>query len=341
MKDFYFIYVITGDNYIKSILKGFDYIPEEANVVVITNTPKLLHSYQVKFNLIIEDLEALRSEWSKSNEIVLDIQDEQEYMDKLSEMYKNGYRYPMSIMRYGIKWAVKNNVTKFVITDSGSLINYMYDSRASLKILSNMAINKNKNLIFGSPVILEKIDYFIGTIFEEYINEISKHIPNIDKKDFYDYIDCEYSDSMPEYRYNIRGIGFDGHTYGYWFDEISLVKKLFDLWEDIMIKYYQGSYSKSWAVDFEWIMTVISIVYSRYYNVYPCGHNNIIAHLYRPENDFFASSVKYSNDLSWKEAKTRKEFIIANREKLIEHYGGEERVKDIVYEYDKIINSQA
>jgi hypothetical protein len=333
IKDFYFIYVITGDNYIKSIIKTFDYIPKEFNVVVITNTPNLLKKIKVKFNLIIEDLENLRSDWSKQNEIVPNIQDEQEYVKKISEMYRSGYRYPMQIMRYGIKWAINNNITKFVITDSGSSINYGFDSLNAFYKLKELAIAKNKNLIFGSSVYLENIDYFIGTIFDTYLQEFKECVPYINKEHFYEIIETDFIENS-----NIKGVGFDGHTYGYWFNTIDSLQKLFDLWENIVIKYYDNPTSSVWAVDFEWIMTTISCFYSRYFNVLACGHKDIIMHLYRPENDFFAVDIKYPHDLDWIPTKTRKDFIIQNRDKLIKHYNGENNVKNIVYEYDSIFN---
>lgn len=336
IKDFYFIYVITGDNYIKSILKNFDYIPDTANVVVITNTPKLLYQQKVKFNLIIEDLESLRSDWSRQNEIVPDIQDEQAYMDKLNQWYRSGYRYPMSIVRYGIKWAVKNNVSKFFIAESGVSINYFFDCKKGLDALNQFYINKKKNIIFGSAIFVENTDVAKSWIFSDYNSVYKNHVPDLSEISYSKILEMDTESPKP----NIHSVGFDGHGYGFLFEDIKLVEKIFNLWEDIMIKYFELGTSSSWAIDFEWIMSTIVSIYYRYYNTFLCAHNNLITHTYRPENDFFGVDIKYKNhDEEWKIAKTREEFIRINRDKLIQHYGGEQRVKDIVYEYEKIIGN--
>jgi hypothetical protein len=337
IKDFYFIYVITGDNYLKSILKNFDHIPDRANVVVITNTPKLLYKQKVKFNLIIEDLESLRSDWSRKNEIIPDIEDEQDYMDQLNEWYRSGYRYPMSIMRYGIKWAVKNNISKFLVAESGVSINYFFDCQKGLDVLNEFYINKKKNLIFGSPFFVENIDLAKGWIFDGgYYDVYKRYVPNLSEITYSEILEMNTESEKS----NILSVGFDGHTYGFIFDDIKLIERLFNIWEDIMIRYFELGASYSWAINFEWIMLTISSIYHRYYNTFLCGHNNIITHSYRPEHDFFAIDIKYKNhDEEWKVAKTREEFILINRDKLIQHYGGEQRVKDIVYEYEKIVGS--
>lgn len=337
LKDFYYIYVLTGSNYIKPVIKSFDFIPDNANVVIITNTPKILESVKVKFNLIIEDLESLRPDWSKNHEVVLDIEDESEYMAKLSQMYDEGYKYPMGIMRYGIKWAIKNNITKFVVTDCGSKVKYCSDPEEALEKFNNFATNRD--LLFGSIYFIQNNNVTKPVIFEEYSEVISKHFPFITKENYPEFID----DSVETKFTNITDACFDGHTLGFWFDKISSLETLFNFWEDMSKDYYENNknnfnYSE-WIEGFEYIISAISSIYSRYYNTYICGHQNIIRHFYTPENDFFGVALKYNTNPIWESTNTREEFLKVNKDKLISHYGGINKAKDLIYGFEEICNN--
>ena len=115
MDDVYFIFTLIGGNYIKPVLHSFPDIPKNANVVIITNTPEILKDIKTDFNLIIIDFESLRDDFSREHEVVICNPNDDEYMSELIEKYHTGYKFPMGIMRYGLKWAIMNNINKLIL----------------------------------------------------------------------------------------------------------------------------------------------------------------------------------------------------------------------------------
>jgi hypothetical protein len=320
-KDFYFIYVLTGTNYILPVIQSFQFIPDDANVVILTNTPGILKGINPKFNLIVADLEQYRDEWSKNNEQVLAIEDEQTYIDELKKLWDKGYRYPMGIMRFGMKWAVDNNVSKFILVDSGCKIGYDVSS-GSLKVLTTEALNyfnrigAVKNVIFGHPQVDDfndhiKLSIQVHGVFKE---AIEKNIPefNLDTYPLTYHLNS-----------NDKQIGycrFDGYCIGFWFHDISLIEKAFNFWNDSVKWAYDNKYirgqQETVVVEFEYALSYIAAFFSKYYNTIIAGHESIIKHQYHPDNDFYNQQKLDIFKYGFKSAKTRSEFINLNRDLL-------------------------
>ncbi len=71
MKDFYFIYFPIGYDFIQTMMVTFKHVPKESNIIVVTNHPETLSNVKVDFNLIVLNLDDLRDDWSKKNEIII------------------------------------------------------------------------------------------------------------------------------------------------------------------------------------------------------------------------------------------------------------------------------
>jgi len=257
-------------------------------------------------------------------------------MEKLSSMYESGYKYPMGIMRYGLKWAIKNKITRLVLVDGGAKINYHFKSEFGLIELNNFA--KEKDLIFGSVYYTSNNELSKPLILGEYNSIVKKYFPFINEDNYPKYI----LDSAELRLDNLTDTGFDGHTFGFWFKELASLETLFNFWEDLTQFYYENNKkvfsSSHWIIDFEFMVLIISSIYTRYFNAFVCGYKNIITHLYIPENDFFGVSLKYRSNPLFKETKTREDFLRVNKKELIDHYSGLQNANNLIYGFKEINN---
>lgn len=337
-KDFYFIYVLAGSNYIKPVIHSFPYIPKEANVVIITNTRKVLEDVKPEFNLIIEDLDSLRDDWSIEKEKLINIDDEKEYMDTLIDWYRNGYSFPMAIMRYGMKWAINNNVTKFCIVDCGVKIGMDTNPLNAIKEINSLSEKYNKNVLFG---------YFLQ--FHEDVDHAKLDIDfmKVWKDICLKYISEDQYNKWPEtfqfgYKEDQKGsIKFDGWMMGLWALDISIVKVAFSMWNDLVKVSYDYpelhiDHNRAWVTAFEWQSLVFGAILSKYYNTILCDSLGIVTHYQQPENDFFDSgmSIKWRFN-NFKPTNTREEFLEVNRELLIQKYQGVENTCKLVWGFKK------
>lgn len=347
-KDFYFIYVLTGSNYIKPLLKYLPNIPDGTNVVVLTNTPKILENVKpTNFNLIVDDLEKYRDDWSRENEKVLDIEDEQAYMEEYRRMYnEENYRYPMGIMRFGMNWAFQNNVKKFLLVDVGCKIGWEENEVTELAFKRIEKLTKDKNVLFGKPTFYSA-DNFAGNIkFNTYLSDIiKKYVPNNNLENIPEYISISYYeyDNEKQQVVEIRddkapgGVGFDGYCYGMWVHDINIIKIAFDFWCDITKATYENDLTvkdnpNHIIVHFEFALDLIASLLSKYYNTILSPHHTIVSHFYQPENDWVINKIKH---LDLQPASSKEEFIRINKKKLFE-LNGEEISKIIMDGFESI-----
>lgn len=322
LKDFYFIYVLTGSNYIKPVIKSFKYIPKEANVVILTNTPGCLRNIKVNFNLIVADLETYRDDWSRKNEYVIPFEDEELYMKELIRLYDEGYRYPMGIMRFAMNWAVRNNVSKFVVTDCGCKICYEYaiDGRLvtymALKELHR--VGKEKNIIFGHPRLDEFNDKALECIklLPPMFDLIKKYVPSFNYSTYPTTLD---TNTNP---HQTGSIAFDGCVFGFWFHDISALNTCFNFWNDWTKICYENGYinptkKENVIVEFENVFTLMVAIFSKYFNTTISEHYGIVRHIYHPENDFFNQNKLNCFAVGYKAAATQAEFIELNKDIIL------------------------
>jgi hypothetical protein len=322
-KDFYFIYTITGFNYLRPIIKSFPMIPNGTNVVILTNIPNSLKDIKVdNFNLIVDDLEKYRNDWSKIHEPLINIEDEQAYMDEYKrQFYDESYRYPSAVMRFGMEWAIQNNITKFILVDVGCKIGF--DPGAMEYGFNTLySFAKTRNIIFGNTWLTDERDLFkiqienntpISKILTEYIPEKNFDLDTYPKE-------VEIFTHFREHYRKIGSVGFDGYCFGLWFHDINLVKLVLNFWNDLVKIHYDTQSiniknEHAVVVEFEYAFTYISDLLTKYHNTLIMPHYGIIHHFYHPENDFI--NVGKMPHLNLEPANTRKEFIQINREKLI------------------------
>lgn len=327
IKDFYFIYVLTGSNYIKTVIHNFHWIPKECNVVIITNTPKCLDGIKTDFNLKIVDLEFLRDDWSREYEFVLNDEDEYEYMSKLAKMYSEGYRYPMGIMRYGIKWAYQNDIKNFALIDGGCKIGIERNPQEVLNEILDVASEHN-NILAGSFCMHENIE--VSKIWNNYFSELVKKY-NIND------INWQLLTSTEMEKNSNKTTVFDGYGFAFIFSNVKIVEEYFNIWNDITRIIYEkniSDYYTHWAKEFEWHHMVIVSVFSRRYNLFVAGHRNLFRHYYHPENDYFAASKKFMN-WGFIDTDNRKDFIKLNRDKLFSNFCmSETQIKNVIYDFE-------
>lgn len=327
--DFYFIYVVVGYNFIKPIIHSFPSIPNNTNVVIITNTPKILENLSPHFNLIIVDLNSLRDDWSIENEKILNIEDEEEYITEYISAYKNNYRFPLQIIRFGIKWASINNIIKFVVMESGMIIGLDYNPYVALDEFSRWG--ETKNVLFGNTIYDDCVD----DTKELYLTipEFRIVIENYGI-DLYKYPSTFCDQTNPN---KTGSVGFEGGVIGFWFHDVSLVEMCFNIFSDLIKAAYMNHfilpYGERWWINFEWVFTIIISIYTKYFNTIVVGHNDLVTHYFHPEDAFFMPSIRWGNSTKWINTPTRKEFLIINRENIIQTFGYE-KAKKIIYDFD-------
>ena len=322
--DFYFIYLAIGPPFIKTIIHNFSSIPKDSNVVVLTNTPKMLENVNVDFNLIVADIELLRDKWSKENEIIVYSENEDEYVKKFKELHDNNIRFPMQIMRFGIKWAYENNITKFAIIESGFTIGFDTDPNRALNMFRGWG--ENKNLMFANPYYNHK-DVFPRYVIP-YRDIVKKYGADLDNypTTFETEVDLKFTGS----------ITFEGGMFGLWFHDTSLVKMCFDLYSDIVkastengqIRCINGCFQY-----FEWISIILITVFGKYHNTMIVGICDLARHFAHPEEFYYMPEIVQSIKKDWDKTMTRDKFIEKNRHYLLEIFGDEERAKKLCYNF--------
>ncbi len=155
MKDFYFIYFPIGYDFIQTMIMTFRCVPKETNIIVVTNHPEILKDIKVDFNLIVLNVDNLRDEWSKENEILIYEIEAQAYRDKLFEFQDKGIKFPYGIHRCILPWLVERNITKFAILDADCLINFDNELETTMNALKEHC--KDDQFVFG--LTMNQISY--------------------------------------------------------------------------------------------------------------------------------------------------------------------------------------
>lgn len=333
--EFYFIYNLIGPPFIKSLIHYFPHFPKELNIVVITNTPELFAGIETDFNLIVVNLDSLREDWSIEHEKFIIEYDENSYFEKLIQSQKDGYQFPMSTMRYGIKWAYQNNITKFALVDLGCKVMELDLFKNALNDYKYYAESNNGSALIGPIQTPQNVNYDFGkeTIASDYrIYEILKE-NNIDVEKILN------TESIYKFEDNqlYGGVGFDGFFYGVYFNDVNLVKNLYKIYDELMRFSYQNNVLLTGGhtvYPFEWTAIIINSAFSRTYDTILVGYRAIVRHEYMPELMYYDIHNKFGSDWGFVNANSRKEFLILNRERLIQHYGSLERAKMVVYDFE-------
>lgn len=334
MEGFLFFYVLTGDNYIRPLIKYLPLIPDGTNVVVLTNTPKLLKDIKPNnFNLIVEDLDKYRSEWSIENEKVLYIEDEDEYMLEYKRLYhEEKYRYPMAIFRFAMNWAIQNNVTKFMIVDAGCKIGYPGEEQVVKTAFERIRnVFKEKNVMVSHTYTglgSQSVDHFKNHLESDtWLTDIlKKYIPNFNPETYpdhiivSDYIWSEEEQKPIESRNKEIFIGSDGYCIGFWVRDINLIKMILDFWNDYVKKGYEcmminPNETNKVYVEFEHVFAYMASLLCKYYNFILSPHHTIVRHFYQPENDWVVNKIPHL-EMDYN-VSSREEFLRKNKEKLI------------------------
>jgi len=351
-KDFYFFYVLTGDNYVRPLIKYFPYMPDGTNVVVLTNTPKLLNDVKPEnFNLIVDDLEKHRPEWSRKYERVLDIQDETAYMMEYKRLYtEETYRYPSAIFRYAMSWAIEHNVTKFMVIDIGCKIGfpgYEQITKNGFDLLTkkfkeghNLMITNIWGPTGDSPT--DPLKHAILSKDSQLHELFKKYVPNFDINTYPEKMPVLQSgeeDGIKEY----VCMTSDGFGYGFYVHDINIIKTALDFWNDYVKTGYEVGYIRpggTYYVEFEAIFAYLATLLCRYYNTTLSSYFGIVTHFYQPENDWVINKApaffpKLGSIGTPTDANNREEFLKANKDEIEAIYGRE--VANIIIDgFDKI-----
>jgi hypothetical protein len=328
MNDFYLIYFPIGYDFIHTTLSTFKYVPKNANIIVVTNNPQLLKDIKVDFNLIILNLDDLRDEWSKKNEILIYETEPQAYIDKLIHLKENNIKFPYAFHRCILPWLAQNNITKFAILDADCLINYHNEFETVLNYHYE-TLGDNK-VIFGPTMVTP-------THKEEFI-KLSKDILNKYN------IDPNIIENIPpDY------ICLDGWLRGFWFDNPSDILLFYNLWDEILKESYQKQSvlinQNSHTFSDEWLHGLVSYIFTQISEVtitdpYYTGYR-IAKHIYHPENYYYHLHHQlYSCHYELKPSTSRKNFFSENKDKLIKFYkyqnGIEEhRIKEVIHDWNE------
>ena len=326
IKDFYFVYFPIGYDFIQTMLSTFKYVPKKTNIIVVTNHPEVLDNIQVDFNLIILNLDDLRDEWSKENEILIYEIDAQEYRNRSSEFQKNGIRFPYAFHRCILPWLAERNINKFAIIDTDCLINY----RNELELVLD---NQSKD--FGNDKIIFGPTMNTTSYRDEFIKLSADTLNKYN-------IDIDIIKNMPDQYYC-----FDGWLRGFWFDSPNDTILFYNLWNEILKKSYEYKthliYQNVHAISDEWLHGLVSYIFSQKCNAivkdYYYNSFRIVTHIYHPENYYFKlPHGLYHTHYEMISTESRKEFFEKNREKIIKFYTNqnsieEHRIKEVIHDW--------
>jgi len=323
MNDFYFVYYPIGTVFIKTMMTSFKYIPREANVVVMTNTPELLNDINVNFNLIVLDIDTLVDDFSREYEPLIKETDEEKYIEKL---YENKIKFPYGKHRYIIPWLIKRNITKFVLLDADCLINFRVETKYFYEHFKNNF--KERNLLFGPVMnVNNKIWDF----------DVLKPIFDAENIDFNIVKTIESPIKV-----------FDGFLRGFWFNDIKLLEKYFNIWDNIVKQTHKNNLNDNrfdgdvWVINDMTITGIINEIFNRQYDVVitdiVIGGNRIAHHIYHPENDFFHLHHGLYHSFGLETANSRQEFFEKNKINLIKFYSiqngiSEKTMSEVIYDY--------
>ena len=323
MNDFYFVYYPIGPTYIKTMMVTFKYIPKDVNVVVMTNTPELLNNVNVDFNLIVLDIDTLIDDFSREYEPLIKETDDEKFIEKLRE---TKIKFPYGKHRYIIPWLIERNITKFALLDSDCLINYHKNLLNFYEYFKNNF--KEKNLLFG-PIM-------------NYTNNIHYHLDFL--KPIFDAENIEFN--IVKSTESIRV--FDGWLRGFWFNDINLLQKYFNIWDNLVKQTYKNNlpyFNNDFRFIYdEHLIGIINETFKRQYDVLVDDVSvdgvRITKHMYHPENEYSSLYHPLYHSFGLEVANSRQEFFEKNKINLIKFYGAnhgldEKTMSEIIYDYPK------
>jgi len=326
--DFYFVYFPIGYDFVKTMECTFKYIPEDINVIVITNNLSLINAQNVKFNLTVLHIDDLRDEWSLKNEKLIYATTPEEYRQQL----KNGnVKFPYSAHRFVIPWLLKEkNATKFALLDSDCLINYNGNVHNSLHSLDK-AFN-GKNVFFGKT--------YTDVTFYDTLKLVGKSV-------FSKYnLNSSVVDEMED-----MYVVFDGFLRGFWFNEKQPLETFFNIWNELVRNAHEYNVNYLHAntiIADEWIHGFAIFLTQKLFNINVVNENqvndpSIIKHVYHPENMYFKiPHLFYKKIYDIKESLTREEFFKSNLENLKLFYKNQNAIdelelKNVIYDWKDTI----
>jgi hypothetical protein len=333
MKDFYFIYFPIGYDFIQTMIMTFRCVPKETNIIVVTNHPEVLKDIKVDFNLIVLNVDDLRDEWSKENEILIYEIEAQAYRDKLFEFQDKEIKFPYGIHRCILPWLVERNITKFAILDADCLINFDNELETTMNALKEYC--KDDQFVFG-PIMNQT----------SYKENFLRLLPNTLSK--YN-IPLSIIESMPPLYKTV-----DGYLRGFWFNNTEDILLFYKLWDEILKEAYKQNdhllKMNKYTISDEWLHGLVSYVLNQFRNIKVedlfFNSHRIIRHIYHPENYYYNFSHNlYSSSIEeggygLKPSNFRSEFIKENKDRLIRFFENQngipkEKINKVIYDWDE------
>lgn len=354
MKEFYFIFNVMGAGFIEMLKMSLKNLPDNYNIIVTTNLPHLLDDLDPNYNLIVLDLKDLEDEWSKENESWIDVDNEEEFWPLLEKNLNSSTKFPYSKQRYIFPWLIKKNITKFIFLDSDCFF-HKYSTKDEWESHTNQMLNyiNGEHCTFG-----RRMDWFIDLPF---LNDQSIFIEELFKKKGFGYKEIFNEDRIKEeddtvsmktsfstqgnYGLNVRV--FDGWIRGYNFKNTNIMEEYFSIWDEITKDRYtkisSNPYGGSWIVNDEWILGLINEFFQAKYDMKVSQapdfiYNNILNHVYHPENSYWDFIHLIYNEAGLITTKTRKEFYKKNKNNIIKFYKyqnniDKDRLKEFIYDW--------
>jgi len=219
-----------------------------------------------------------------------------------------------------------NLIIKFALLESGCLINF---DKKLTNVYEHFKNNfKERNLLFG-PVMNR---------------DCSNHILDISKPIF----DAENIDFNIVKTIESPLTVFDGWLRGFWFNDIKLLEKYFNIWDNIVKQTYKNNLPY-FDLDFRFIydehlIGIINETFKRQYDVLVddiiIDGGRIVKHIYHPENEYSSLHHPLYHSFGLETANSRQEFFEKNKINLIKFYGtnhgfDEKTMSEIIYDYPK------
>jgi len=262
-----FCYLAIGPHYVKKLISQFSKFPSTVEVAILTNTPQLLDDIDVPFKLHVIDLESVRDDWSRKNELVALAITEMEYFQQIDAIPQ--YKFPLPLYRFLLKWASDNDINRVILLDVGcefrdmTIFYEIPNDSIVVPPFTNVTDAGDPRNNFKYYLDILHNHPFYNKIFDKWLPDIDHRLPSKGK--------CiipytRTSSTMVEIQ---SVIDFEGWIMGYLFSSTDKLKLFYNIWNDVVqagtevskVTYFYGN---SWSTPFESVLSPIHTLFNLY-----------------------------------------------------------------------------
>lgn len=296
--EFYYVKFAVGPKHIKLLNDSLSSFPKEAKMLILTNSPELIDTSHAICEIEILDIDTIRNQRSLEYEKLIKATTEKEYISAwhaLDEQEKqlfpglvHGYSFPLSLFRYAIPWLLDRGYTKFILLDAGVI-----SANPIAAFAKYASIKDYQNIIMIHPIGADpnlELGVFIPNMGWETI--IKKY--GVDYDVWPELGPWQWDPPAGNIDFLQIPMGCEGWMLGFWFEDADLIKKYFDMWEEITLDIYERKLIPMYNLyifRLEAVINTLNAIFSRYFNVLIAANVNLVSHSYTGADGFMETVV--------------------------------------------------